>query len=228
MLKRFLSTILAVIMFVGIGIPAYAADLDSNGEYNKKEQLAEIADKIDLNVEELQSLELNIQEGFEKLKNDTPEVKSYYDSLGNGINESIQEVKISDNLLLGVRTRTEEIGNEIRRFSGNDILYNSSSTYKVKSTSYIKHKTGLYNLVTCNAVGRFKSNGTPLYGSPTYSSKFWEVDTSSSVKDPYVVCNFDCRAYIGIDPVGMEVFSRSKTCSLWFSSSNKKGYASWD
>lgn len=228
MLKRFLSTILAVIMFVGIGIPAYAADLDSYDEYNKKEQLAEIADKIDLNVEELERLELNIQEGFEKLKNDTPEVKSYYDSLGNGINESIQEVKISDNLLLGVRTRTEEIGNDISEFSTNDILYNRSSTYKVTSTSYIKHISGLYNLVTCNAVGRFKSDGTPLYGSPTYSSIVWEVDTSSSVNDPYVVCNFDCRLFIGVDPVGMEIQSRSKTCSLWFSSSNKKGYASWD
>ena len=50
MLKRFLSTILAVIMLVGIAIPAYAADLDSHGEYYKKEQLAETADKIDLKI----------------------------------------------------------------------------------------------------------------------------------------------------------------------------------
>lgn len=57
---------------------------------------------------------------------------------------------------------------------------------------------------------------------------FWKVDTSSSVNNPFIVCNFDCVAYIGIDPVGMEIFSKTKSCSLWFTSYDRQGHSDWD
>lgn len=228
MKRKLFVFILSIMMIFSYNVTGYAANFSSYVENNEKVQLVEKADALGLNVEKLENVEVNIQKGFEKLKYNEPKVIPYSSSLSNSGTERIQEVKISDNLLLGVKTKTEVVGDSRSAIPMNNMLSNRGSTYKVTSTSYIKHITKLYNLVTCNAVGRFNSDGTALYGSPTYSSMVWQVDTTSSVSDPYVICNFDCRLFIGIDPVGMEIQSKSKSCSLWFSSTNKQGYASWD
>lgn len=174
------------------------------------EELSTVAEKLEIDVEELKDLENIVDEGIEKLDSSLEE----------------DSVQISDNLILESEVSEEAVlvPNYLATSVSEDNAVSARAVYSrtVTSTLSLKNILGK-TVVTLKSVGVFTTNGktstpTDAYGS--YTGALWKLGSKKSVKgskayEANVRTAFTGELNVGIDPVHVTIQSFKKSGTVY-------------
>lgn len=219
--RKIVTIIMVFVLSLSSSISVFASPSETNNpnyETNKK-----IAEKYDLNVDEVTHLKENLQRAIKKL----PELNA----------GETARIKVSDNIYL--ETSVSAINTPIPNLNSSLLAENLAATrtthrHTITAPLTLTNVFGA-TILTLYSVGVFSWNGsisTPEDAYGTYSALVWNVtNTGSSMSSPqynaFVRNSFSGQLNIGIDPINMTIQSFSVANTINFNAAGSYS-SSWN
>lgn len=216
-MKKIWALILTLSLTASMGLQSFAAENQQNSDEG-------ILSEYGVTAQEIEDLEKNLDAAFEKLDKINMAQR-------NATSMEETEVRISENLVLV---------SGINQTKGIAQSRNRATVYETKIQGWVQMRNNLgMTILTLYSNGVFWYDGqysTPIDAYGDYSSVVWDVEVTGSAKGSkasktWARNSFSGQLYIGIDPIGMEIqsFSRSGTvyCDKNGNASQSWSNANW-